>query len=96
MKPVGCRLDFTFQGDKSWFIYFADHFGSYCLVQHNCKEAAINRIGGFCLRQKYFQFLDHFTIEIWFSLPISCCMQSNAELYTERDMMLDTDDSTPF
>ena len=48
----------------------------------------MHRICAFYLKPKNFQFLDHFTVEVWFSFPISYCIKRNEELYKKRDMEL--------
>ena len=95
MRSVDYNLGVKVQGDRSWFTYLTKHFCSYCLL-HNYKGLVVNKITAFCLKPKNFQVLDHFTIEIWFSLPISYCVQRNTELYTKKGMILDTDCSYVF
>ena len=80
MKQVDCRLGITKgEGDRSWFIYRTDHFGTYCFV-HNKQAPKLYKIRVFYLKPNNAQLLDQFTIEIWFSLSISYCMERNAKL----------------
>ena len=88
MQPVKCDLNFTMQGDISLCTFETRKFCSYCLY-HGCKDPIINRIAAIYLKSKRFQYLTTFTVEIWFSLPISHCIQRNKELYTQQDMILD-------
>ena len=48
----------------------------------------INMIGAYYLKPENLQTLDRFSIEIWFSLPISQCSKRNRELYTKRKLVL--------
>ena len=95
MRPVDYDLDFRVQGNISLCTFYTYHFCSHCLC-HNCKDPIINKIGAFFLKQKNFQTLDEFTVEIWFSFPISYCMKRNEELYTEKGMVLHSDSTTVF
>ena len=88
MRPaVEHDLDFTVRGDISLCIFQTQHFCSFCLY-HNCKDPMINIIGAYYLKPKNLQTLDCFSIEIWFSLPISHCSKRNRELYTKRKLVL--------
>ena len=84
MRPVNCELKFDYE---SHCIFYTDHFCSYCLY-HKCEDPIINRISAFFLKPK---ILDQFTVEIWFSFPISHCLKRNEELYTSKGMILDSD-----
>ena len=64
------------------------HLCSYCLL-HGCSDPKISRVAAICLKTKDFQYLNHFTAEIWFSFPISYCIKRNKELYTKEGMILD-------
>ena len=88
MQPVHYDLNFTVQGDISLCTFETCEFCSYCLY-HGCKDPVINRIAAIYLKSKDFQYLTTFTVEIWFSLPISYCIQRNKELYTQQDMIVD-------
>ena len=88
MRPVDYDLDFTMQGDISLCTFETCEFCSYCLY-HGCKDPVINRIAAIYLKTRDFQYSNRFTVEIWFSLPISYCIQRNKELYTQEDMILD-------
>ena len=89
MRPVDCVLDFKIQGGISWCTFHTNHFCSYCLFR-NCQDPKINRIGVFFLKPKNFQTSKQFTVEIWFSFPISECLKRNEELYTSKGMILDS------
>ena len=95
MQPVDYDLSFTQQGDVSLCTFQTQHFCSYCLSR-GCKHATIDRIGAFYLKPENFQYLEQFTVEIWFSFTISCCLKRNEELYTKRNMILDNDCSCSF
>ena len=95
MQSIDYNLGVKAHGDRSWFTYLTKHFCSYCLL-HNYKGLVVNKISAFCLKPNNFQDLDHFTVEVWFSLPISHCVQRNTELYTKKGMTLDTDNSYIF
>ena len=86
MRPVDYDLDFTMQGDISLCTFETSEFCSYCLY-HGCKDPVINRIAAIYLKTRDFQYSNRFTVEIWFSLPISYCIQRNKELYTQEDMI---------
>ena len=88
MRPVDYELIFTVQGNISLCTFETCEFCSYCLY-HGCKDPVINTIAAIYLKSKNFQYSDYFTVEIWFSLPISHCIQRNIELYTQQDMILD-------
>ena len=95
MRPVDCVLHFKMQGEISWCTFYTDHFCSYCLFC-NCQDPKINRIGAYFLKPKDYQILDRFTVEIWFSFPIPQCLERNKELYTSKDMILDSNCSWIF
>ena len=88
MQPaVEHDLDFTVRGDISLCIFQTHHF-CLCCLRHNCKDPMINMIGAYYLKPETFQTFDHFSVEIWFSLPISHCSKRNRELYTKRKPVL--------
>ena len=95
MQSVDYDLGVKVHGDRSWFTYQTKHFCSYCLL-HNYKGLVVNKICAFCLKPNNYQDLDDFRVEIWFSLPISHCVQRSMELYTKKGLMLDTDCSYIF
>ena len=85
MRPdVGCSLRFTVQDDISWCTFNTDDFCSYCLFP-GCEDPVINRIAAIYLKT---QDSHCFTTEIWFSFPISQCLERNKELYTKQGMVL--------
>ena len=89
MRPVNYDLKFKVQGDNILYCSFqTTHFCSYCLF-HACDGPVLNRIGAFYLKPENFQFLTHFTVEIWFSFPISRCLRRNEELYKKKGLALD-------
>ena len=88
MQCVDYDLDFTVQGNISLCTFETCEFCSYCLY-HGCKDPLLNRIAAIYLKSRDFQYSNHFTAEIWFSLPISYCIHRNIELYTQQDMILD-------
>ena len=84
MQPVGYNLSFKVQENRSWCTFWTSHFCSYCLF-HDCKtHDQINRISALYLKSKNFQNLEYFTVEIWFSFPISHCSKRNRELYSKN------------
>ena len=86
MRPdVGCSLRLTVQDDISWCTFNTDGFCSYCLFP-GCEDPIINRIAAIYLKT---QDSHCFTREIWFSFPISQCLERNKELYTKKGMVLD-------
>ena len=88
MQVVKYDLDFTMQGDLSLCTFETYKFCSYCLY-HGCKDPVINRVAAIYLKEKDFKYSNDFTVQIWFSLPISYCIQRNKELYTKQNMVLD-------
>ena len=88
MRPVDYELGFKLQGGTLWCTFQAPHLCSYCL-HHGCSDPMINKTGVYYLKPKNFQWLDFFTVEIWFSFPISHCSQRNRNLYSNRNMILD-------
>ena len=88
MRPVDRQLTFTVQDDISLCTFYTDHFCSYCLFP-GCQDPIINRISAIYLKTKDYQYLTHFTAEIWFSFNINQCLKRNEELYTKQDMVLD-------
>ena len=86
MQPVDYELSFRVQGDISLCTFQTQHFYVNCLF-HNHKEPVINQIGAYFLKPSDSQYLDHFTVEVWFSFPY--CVQRNEELYTKKGMVLD-------
>ena len=96
MRPaVDCNLGFPVQNDISWCTFNTDNFCSYCL-HRGCKDPGINRIAALYLKTKNYQYLTHFSAEIWFSLNISLCLKRNEELYTKQGMELDSKCSSNF
>ena len=63
------------------------HFCSYCLIHHQDKVPR-GLIGAYYLKPQNFQSLDYFSVEIWFSFPISFCLKRNKELYEKKGMIL--------
>ena len=94
MRPVDYALSFTVQ-DRSWCTFQTDRFCSYCLF-HGCNDPMVTKIGAFFLKPKNFKNANKFTVEVWFSFPISYCLKRNAELYTNKGMILDKDCSRIF
>ena len=89
MQPaVSCNPKFTVQDDISWCAFYTDHFCLYCLL-HGCKDPGISRITALYLKTENYQYLTHFTAEIWFSLNINHCLRRNEELYTKQGLILD-------
>ena len=96
MHPAdGYTLKFTIQDDISLCSFYTDKFCSYCLFP-GCTDPKINRIAALYLKTKDFQYLNHFTAEIWFSFPISLCLNRNKKLYTNQGMVLDRKNSYIF
>ena len=85
MQPVDYELSFEERDDVSLCTFYSCHFCSYCLY-HGYKDPMINRICSLYLKSPD---LWNFSVEIWFSFPISHCMKRNQELYTKRGMILD-------
>ena len=95
MRPVDYELRFTERNDNTISLckFQTYHFCSYCL-SHACEDPVINTIGAYFLKpQKY---SNHFTVEVWFSFPISYCLTRNEELYEKKGMVLDEDCSHIF
>ena len=88
MQPVDCNLSFEVEDDISWCTFKTRHLCSYCLL-HGCRDPKISKVTAIFLKTKDFQYLTHFTAEIWFSFPISYCINRNRELYTKEGMILD-------
>ena len=90
MQPVDYELEFTVRDDNMSCCRFQTvHFCSYCLL-HNCKvDDQLSTIGIFILKPKTFQWLNRFTVEIWFSFATSYCLKRNKELFEKRGMRLD-------
>ena len=89
MRPVDCSINFEVQDNMCTFE--TQHFCSYCLC-HNCNDPddpITNRIHALYLKPVNFQCLNHFKVEIWFSFPISYCLERNKKLYTKKNMILD-------
>ena len=88
MRPAYHELSFKVQDGISLCSYRDYQFCSICLF-HNTVDPAINRVAAIYLKTKNFQYLNHFTAEIWFSFPISHCLKRNKELYEKEGMVLD-------
>ena len=95
MRPVDYELDFKVQGNISLCTFHTQHFCSYCLW-HKSDDLVINRIGAFYLKPENFQWLNYYTVEIWFSFLSSYCLKRNKELYTKNGMVLDTNCACSF
>ena len=92
MQPVNQDLIFKILGKTSLCIFQTSHFCSYYLF-HNCKNKGhntINRVATLYLKPENFQYLDEFSVEIWFSFPVSHCLKRNKELFKKEHMTLDT------
>lgn len=89
MLPTKYHLNFKVNDDISLCTFETYDFCSYCLL-HCYQHHAKNRIGAYYLKPKNFQHLNHFSVEIWFSFPISHCSKRNKELYAKENMKLDT------
>ena len=87
MQPVEYDVEFTVDGYKALCTFHTNHFCSYCLL-HDYEDIGKNRVGAFYLKPKNYQCLRQFTVEIWFSFAIACCMKRNEELYIKRGMVL--------
>ena len=96
MRPVDCSLGVKSQGDRSFFTYNTRNLCSYCVLYKHGEDPVINRISVFCLKQRNYQYLDDFRVEIWFSFPNGSCKKRNEELYTKKGMILDDDCSHIF
>ena len=53
----------------------------------------VNKISVYYLKPQSIQSLDHFSVELWFSLAVSQCLRrhrelTHRELYTERKLVL--------
>ena len=91
MRPVDYDLKFQMQIDNyniSLCSFQTYHCCSWCL-HHNYKDANINMIGAFYLKPNDGKDLRKFSLEIWFSLVISYCLDRNEELYKKRCMILE-------
>ena len=87
MRPIGHDLEFKKQDNISWCAFTTYHFCSYCLY-HDHKDPITNRIGAYYLKPDNFRYLTDFTVEVWFSFPISLCLQRNEQLYKKKHMIL--------
>ena len=56
----------------------------------------INKIKALYLKPANFQCLNHFKVEIWFTFPVTQCLERNKELYTKKGLVLDEDCSFTF
>ena len=90
MQPIDCDLSFKVEGNTSWCTFETIYFGSYCLYRKHKQPTQKNRISAFYLKPVNFQFLDHFTVEVSFSFPISYCKRRNEALYEKKSMELDS------
>ena len=88
MRPVKCDLSFKEQDGISWCTFHTYQCCSYCLF-HGYTDPALHRIGAYYLKPDNFKYLTVFTVEIWFSFPISLCLKRNKEMYTKKLMTLD-------
>ena len=88
VRPVDYELSFKVQDNISWCTFETKHFCSYCLY-HNCRDPMLNRICALYLKPANFQCLNHFKVEIWFTFPITYCLERNKELYTKKGLILD-------
>ena len=95
MQPVDYELRFSVRDKIARCTFETSHCCSYCLY-HKCKDLMMNRIAAICLKSNNFQKLKQFATEVWFSFPISLCLNKNEELYTQKDMVLDKDFSYIF
>ena len=89
LRPVDYELNFEERDGLSLCTFYTHHFCSYCLY-HGCKDPKISRIVALYLRPTNFQYLNYFTVEIWFSLPISYCLKRSEELFRMRSMSLES------
>ena len=89
MRPVDCELSFSVQDNISWCTFHTNHFCVYCMY-HNVTDIMKNRVGTFYLKPKNYQCLNQFAVEVWFSFATTLCMKRNKQLYTGRDMVLDS------
>ena len=87
MRPVDYELSFTVRDEISLCTFETNHFCYYCLY-HCCKDPKINRIGAFYLKPSDIRE-NQFSVEIWFSLCISHCLNRNRELYEKDGMTLE-------
>ena len=90
MRLVDYALSFSVQDGRSWCTFQTDRFCSYCLF-HGCNDSMVTKIGTLFLKLKNFKNADKFTVEVWFSFPISYCLKRSAKLYTSKGMILDKD-----
>ena len=88
MRHVDYELSFKVQDNIAWCTFETKHFCSYCLY-HNCRDPMLNRICVLYLKPANFQCLNHFKVEIWFTFPITYCLERNKELYTKKGLILD-------
>ena len=90
MQSSGYEVKFKLQDDISLCTFETYHFCSYCL-HCSCKDPRINRISALYLKPQSYQYLHKYTVQIWFSFPISQCLKRNKKLYTKKNMILDSD-----
>ena len=90
MQPIEYPLEFEVKGIIPLCTFHTHHFCSFCLYHKSEHDLVTNRIGAFYLKPDNFQFLDHYTVEIWFSFLHSYCLKRNKELYKKNGKVLDT------
>ena len=88
MRPADYELSFTVRDDISWCAFETDHFCYYCLKQ-GCKDPKVKRICALYLKPVGYECLDHFVVQVWFSLVITKCLKRNKELYLKKNLILD-------
>ena len=89
MQLVDYDLNFKVKNGILHCTFETYHFCSYCLF-HGCKDPMINRIAGLYLLPDDFQILTYFTVEVWFSLHISHCLETNKKYYEKKRMILNS------
>ena len=89
MRPVHYDLSFKVQDNISLCSFQTYHFCSYCLL-HGCTDPVIKKIGAYYLKPDNFQYLTYFfTVQIWFTIPISHCLETNKKYYEKKHMKVD-------
>ena len=87
MQPVDYHLSFEIQDDTSLCVFKTEHFCSFCLY-HTCKDPMVRRVAALFLKPNNFQFLTHFTVEIWLIFHIKHFINTY-KTYFEKKWKLD-------
>ena len=88
MRPVDYKLRFTVQDDgKSLCEFMIQKFCSFCLDHHH-EDTNMHRVSALYLKPDPLGSLNNFSIEIWFTLVISHCLNKSKKSYEGRGLKL--------